>query len=578
MQTSVLKVLIDISSANCDSDKVKYSENALKLFWELPRDEYFQEIKYDSFKGAIEKQWKQFCHCYEDYQKDSVKNITFHVFNNVFFVTNQRERFQAWESIVNYAYDSLVQYLAQSKLHSLIMTKPEYKSLVRDLLPFVKLNVALKSLELPSKNTITLKSMLQELNEHIVSPVLSREDCYEIIAAKLGTNDVDLISFEVDYLDSSMGFMGEYAKLKILVCRFQKEETHKFFIKLVPQVIDELRGGWLKISVRKEAELYLRFIALARKLGFEKVSKFAPECYLQSQSFLAFEDAAVDNYQSPPLVDLDYKHLSIAFKEMAKLHSTSLLVEHKLATLTGTKKTLDKYFPEMLTEMFIHDSSDPFTACNLRSMQKEAARFPEIVKDMSMEEFQNRIKTHVYSKIYSGFRKSKKYVNVICNGDVWWKNMMFKWDGNKNPTACYLIDFQMCRYVPPALELLVLTQVCTNIETRQKYLPKLLDEYYNHVKTNLEQYEVNIEEVFPYNDFISSVDELKPCAVYIATQNRSVIFIPSERLEKMKSSPEEALHFYTVEKEYLYDEVWNQMPLHRIREDFQELYWLCLKD
>ncbi|XP_050498063.1 uncharacterized protein LOC126879135 [Diabrotica virgifera virgifera] len=578
MQTSALEVLIDISTANSNGGRIKCSENALTLFWELLHDEYSQEIEYASMKRAIEKHWKEFCDNYQEYQKDAVKNITFHVFTNVFLVTNQKERLQAWNSIVNYAYDSLVQKQAQSKLHALIMTKPEYKSLVRDLIPFVKLNVILKSLELPCKNTVALKSMLQELNEHTVSPALSREDCYEIIAAKLGTDDVDLVSFKVDYLDSSMGFMGEYAKLNILVNRLKKEETHKFFIKLVPQIIDELRGGWLKISVKKEAELYLRFIAMARKLGFEKVSKFAPECYLQSQSFLAFEDASVDNYQSPPLEDLDYKHLSIAFKEMAKLHSTSLLLEHKLAALSGVKKTLDEYFPEMLTEMFIHDSSDAFTACNLRSMQKEAERFPEIVKDMSMEEFQNRIKTHVYSKIYSGFRKSKKYVNVICNGDVWWKNIMFKWDDNKNPIACYLIDFQMCRYVPPALELLVLTQVCTNIETRQKYLPKLLDEYYNHVKTNLEEYGVNVEEVFPYKDFISSVDDLKPCAVYIATQNRSVIFIPPERLEKMKSSPEEAMHFYTVEKEYLYDEVWNQMPLHRIREDFQELYWLCLKD
>lgn len=42
---------------------------------------------------------------------------------------------------------------------------------------------------------------------------------------------------------------------------------------------------------------------------------------------------------------------------------------------------------------------------------------------------------------------SKKHRNVLCHGDLWSHNLLFKYDANRNPVDCCLIDFQLARYL-----------------------------------------------------------------------------------------------------------------------------------
>lgn len=40
---------------------------------------------------------------------------------------------------------------------------------------------------------------------------------------------------------------------------------------------------------------------------------------------------------------------------------------------------------------------------------------------------------------------SMKHKNVLCHGDLWANNILFKYDSDEKPVECCLIDFQLAR-------------------------------------------------------------------------------------------------------------------------------------
>lgn len=56
---------------------------------------------------------------------------------------------------------------------------------------------------------------------------------------------------------------------------------------------------------------------------------------------------------------------------------------------------------------------------------------------------------------------SNRYRNVLCHRDIWNNNVMFRYETTDNahignPIHAVLIDYQICRYMPPAFDLLQL--------------------------------------------------------------------------------------------------------------------------
>lgn len=74
--------------------------------------------------------------------------------------------------------------------------------------------------------------------------------------------------------------------------------------------------------------------------------------------------------------------------------------------------------------------------------------------------------------------KKKDKFNVICHGDLWINNIMFKYDDNESiVTDVKFIDLQAMRYTSPVTDLLQFFYTSTTIDLRANYINMLLDDY-----------------------------------------------------------------------------------------------------
>jgi Ser/Thr protein kinase RdoA (MazF antagonist) len=76
---------------------------------------------------------------------------------------------------------------------------------------------------------------------------------------------------------------------------------------------------------------------------------------------------------------------------------------------------------------------------------------------------------------------SSKFRNIICHRDLWLNNILFKYDTSGKPEEVALVDFQIYRYCPPALDLTMFMYVTTTREFREQHLLSLLLTYHREL-------------------------------------------------------------------------------------------------
>lgn len=83
-------------------------------------------------------------------------------------------------------------------------------------------------------------------------------------------------------------------------------------------------------------------------------------------------------------------------------------------------------------------------------------------------------------------KPSQTLRNVFCHRDSWDRNIFWELNEQNEPVACRIVDFQLTRYSPPAID--VLYFLYNNFESPQRrsiLLPQLLQYYFQHLKENI---------------------------------------------------------------------------------------------
>lgn len=225
---------------------------------------------------------------------------------------------------------------------------------------------------------------------------------------------------------------------------------------------------------KQEMKMYKNYLPIFKKY----LSKINEESDISPNTFyinfendvIVFEDLAEKGYRMADRTDgLDMTHAKIVIEKMAKLHAASLIYN------TKQDGDLEKSFTR---GMFNRKSNglSPYFLSNLQSLANEVSNWN------GYEQIANKLRNMESSLIENGrkvFDPTEGYLNCLIHGDLWTNNVMFKYDENNKPENALLVDFQMCVWGSPAVDIHYFINTSLNDDLRENHQDELFYFYYS---------------------------------------------------------------------------------------------------
>ncbi|MCL4124290.1 UNVERIFIED_CONTAM: hypothetical protein GTU68_037107, partial [Idotea baltica] len=173
---------------------------------------------------------------------------------------------------------------------------------------------------------------------------------------------------------------------------------------------------------------------------------------------------------------MDFEHSKMLIKELAKLHSSSLLFKDTLIN-----KTVNDVYPFLFNEFLEvqetgRETFEAFIKSNVDTSLKMIKHLKQYEKQYKWLE---NLKENVMDTFLDLIKESPENMRVICHGDCWNNNVLFRYNEDGHPIEITLLDLQMCRYGSVGLDLNYFFYTSLTGEVRNKFYDKLLSEYYH---------------------------------------------------------------------------------------------------
>lgn len=393
---------------------------------------------------------------------------------------------------------------------------------------------------------------------------------------------LEVVSYEHSAnADTVTGFLGRHQFLMLKVRRIDAEknehlEQQRFFTKTPPLELASRMEYVEEFGVfKKEVSVYRELMPQLQKI----IPHVAPNCYYADERLLVFEHLADQKFRMAAGRDgiLNYDHLHCVLKTLAALHASSIIYEVRCG------RKLNELHPEAVVEN-AYPLGIPESHVRKQNFNNGNRVFVELIKllpkyqenlDYILMEFPKRM-----AVIFELVQTSKKYRNVFCHGDLWANNVMFQYsNSSKTPIQSRLVDFQLCRYAPPILDVITILTIPTSSSFRRQYLSELLDDYYNFLSKFLEREHLNIEDYLARQEFNETADKFRIVGLIESLLFSHLTDLPTELAEAVTSSANGFTDFFDAKRVDMCLEAFRTDDVYRERmtdmlEDFVDTFVL----
>lgn len=380
-----------------------------------------------------------------------------------------------------------------------------------------------------------------------MSNFITTEDCLEILKKYQPKTKKHLLNFEIGKLgDKTLGFLGDHSRLTLHYETEGNPGTHRasFFVKCIPQANANANVYVTEMGIfPKEIMLYKYLLPDLQRL----VSvKFCPESYLTNyeERYFVLENLAEEGYAVSSSETLGDGEIQAMLETLAAFHASSLIYEERKSG-KGKRYRLSDDFEEALKEGTFSDVEghprNKWGKATMKAVADCAALLPQFANNGKVKEKIFRlVKQHIDEYI----KPSKVFRNVMTHDDLWKNNLMFRKAETGN-FECVFVDFQLTRYSPPALDVLMALYLTVSSTKLQKSLQTLLETYYKLLAHQLETNSVTPDLVLPKEEFFRSVEIYRLPALLEAVMYGTNVFL-GQQISDLIVSDE------NVFKEYVY--------------------------
>ncbi|KAH0548878.1 uncharacterized protein LOC123261583 [Cotesia glomerata] len=165
---------------------------------------------------------------------------------------------------------------------------------------------------------------------------------------------------------------------------------------------------------------------------------------------------------------LDLHHCILALRGLAKFHASSVAVYEK------TPKYKETYVKGIFNTGNPPDMIRFFTS-GMKSLAKAVKSWPEL--DDTYADKLDKLADTAYERASESRIPDETEFNVINHGDFWVNNMLFKYNDDGKVIDHIFVDFQLCVYGSPAVDLAYFFNTSPSEEVLSKHTDNLIEEY-----------------------------------------------------------------------------------------------------
>lgn len=247
---------------------------------------------------------------------------------------------------------------------------------------------------------------------------------------------------------------------------------------------------------QREIYFYQTILPIFQKIVKEhgKIVDCSPSLYCArsevGKEILILENLNPKGYVMKSAIQLDYPHASLALKKLGEFHSYSFLT--RVADPTSFEKL-------KVEELFLKKEPPSEKMSFFRDLVINVAIKALADEDKHYTERLQRFIDNLTNEMADAVdgKQAEPYA-ILIHGDFWTNNMLFKYDQEGKPCDIRFIDFQVCRYASPVIDLVYTFFCCCAPETRSKYYDRLLHDYHEALSKSLESFGYDPNDFFPY--------------------------------------------------------------------------------
>lgn len=304
---------------------------------------------------------------------------------------------------------------------------------------------------------------------------LNKEFFKDILVKNYGCTEI------INVVVTSTGGKGEnYASMMFkadVTYKTNNEEKSEYFIVKSMHTNEQESQMLTMFGIfPKEIEMYQKNIpileAILKDAGED--IQFGARCFKTGSEpleYIVMEDLTRKSFKCEVRqVGLDLEHSKAILEKLAKFHAASAISYE----LNGPFS--EKFNEGMLNEKMI-SMFEEMAATNHQIMVDVIRKWPDIGEKYAdlLEPF----KTGLFAKAVKAVQKNPEPgFNVLCHGDLWTNNFMYTHDEDNNIKEVLLVDYQMCVWSSPAIDLLYFIVGSPTIDIKVNEFDTLVHHYY----------------------------------------------------------------------------------------------------
>ncbi|XP_068231647.1 uncharacterized protein [Palaemon carinicauda] len=268
----------------------------------------------------------------------------------------------------------------------------------------------------------------------------------------------------------------------------EKAAETTYVVKMLPDTLPDIGKSLFNALFRKEMGFYehiapvLNKVLVANGLRALRFPVWYYNSLCNGRGLIFLENLCVRRFQ---LVDhmkgMELKHSTLSFEELGRLHAASILLNEKMSL----KQLTDKYeFLNYDFHRYPGPSEENFKKIYRGSLEAAAEFLHQQGGHAEARKWLHRNKVAPAELMERNLTSEDQFA-VICHGDFWTHNMLFRCNDEDEPVELAMIDFQFSRFASVATDLNYLMFMSIRPEMRRANETLFLTCYYSSLSSVL---------------------------------------------------------------------------------------------